>query len=165
MYKRQRGGCVRACVHACLCVCVSAWVRARARACVCVCVCVCEHLLSAFLSRWALSVSQWQQAILNKWLQLYTVHDEYSLKWLHLQRCLVGDMTGVTWKCCCLSACSVYAQQPCITFTVSLYSKQHMQGACVFGCNLPPALLAEWPGSFTCYCSKLSNTGMEQIAK
>jgi len=22
---------------------------------------------------------------------------------------------------------------------------------CVFSCNLPPALLAEWPGSFTCY--------------
>ena len=21
-----------------------------------------------------------------------------------------------------------------------------------FSCNLPPALLAEWPGSFTCYC-------------
>ena len=23
---------------------------------------------------------------------------------------------------------------------------------CVFRCNLPPALLAEWPGSFTCCC-------------
>ena len=27
-------------------------------------------------------------------------------------------------------------------------------------CNLPPALLAEWPGSFTCYCG---NTGVERI--
>ena len=26
-------------------------------------------------------------------------------------------------------------------------------------CNLPPPLLAEWPGSFTCHCS---NMGMEQ---
>ena len=26
----------------------------------------------------------------------------------------------------------------------------------MFSCNLPPALLAEWPGSFTCYCG---NTG------
>ena len=26
-------------------------------------------------------------------------------------------------------------------------------------CNLPPALLAEWPGSFTCHCG---NTGAEQ---
>ena len=37
------------------------------------------------------------------------------------------------------------------------YSKSsvsaHTQDACVFSCNLPPALLAEWQGSFTCYCS------------
>ena len=30
----------------------------------------------------------------------------------------------------------------------------------VFRCNLPPALLAEWPGSFTCHCG---NTGVERI--
>ena len=35
-----------------------------------------------------------------------------------------------------------------------------MYGAC--NCNLPPALLAEWPGFFTCY---YSNTGVEQIPK
>ena len=29
-------------------------------------------------------------------------------------------------------------------------------------CNLPPALLAEWQGSFTCYSS---NTGVERIPK
>ena len=29
---------------------------------------------------------------------------------------------------------------------------------CMFRCNLPPALLAEWPGSFTCHCG---NTGVE----
>ena len=34
-----------------------------------------------------------------------------------------------------------------------------VKGVCVFTCNLPPALLAEWPGSFTCNCS---NTGMER---
>ena len=32
----------------------------------------------------------------------------------------------------------------------------------MFSCNLPPALLAEWPGYFTCYCS---NTGVEWIPK
>ena len=32
----------------------------------------------------------------------------------------------------------------------------------MFSCNLPPALLAEWPGSFTCYCG---NTGVERIPK
>ena len=31
-----------------------------------------------------------------------------------------------------------------------------VKGVCVFKRNLPPALLAEWQGSFTCYCS---NTG------
>ena len=30
---------------------------------------------------------------------------------------------------------------------------------CVFRCNLPPVLLAEWSGSFTCRCG---NTGMER---
>ena len=30
---------------------------------------------------------------------------------------------------------------------------------CGFRCNLPPALLAEWPGCFTCHCG---NTGVEQ---
>ena len=29
----------------------------------------------------------------------------------------------------------------------------------MFRCNLPPALSAEWPGSFTCHCG---NTGVEQ---
>ena len=29
----------------------------------------------------------------------------------------------------------------------------------MFRCNLPPPLLAEWPGSFTCHCG---STGMEQ---
>ena len=38
----------------------------------------------------------------------------------------------------------------------SLQSKLHTQGAYVFSCTLPPALLAEWPGTFTCYCV---NTG------
>ena len=34
-----------------------------------------------------------------------------------------------------------------------------VKGVCAFGCNLPPALLAEWSGSFTCRCS---NTGVER---
>ena len=25
----------------------------------------------------------------------------------------------------------------------------------MFRCNLPPALLAEWPGSFTCHCGNV----------
>ena len=33
------------------------------------------------------------------------------------------------------------------TITVSLYLKPHKYSACMFSCSLPPALLAEWPGS------------------
>ena len=34
-----------------------------------------------------------------------------------------------------------------------------VKGVCVFKCNLPPVLLAERPGSFTCHCG---NTGVER---
>ena len=34
-----------------------------------------------------------------------------------------------------------------------------IEGVCVFRCKLPPALLAEWLGSFTCHCG---NTRVEQ---
>ena len=34
-----------------------------------------------------------------------------------------------------------------------------VEGWCVFRCNLPPALLEELPGSFTCHCG---NTGVER---
>ena len=33
---------------------------------------------------------------------------------------------------------------------MSLHAKPHTLGAYVFSCNLPPAPLAEWPGSFRC---------------
>ena len=31
----------------------------------------------------------------------------------------------------------------------------------MFSCNLPPALLAEWPGSFTCYCDNSAWNGYQ----
>ena len=34
-----------------------------------------------------------------------------------------------------------------------------VNGVCMFRCNLPPALLAEWLGSFKCHCG---NMGVEQ---
>ena len=34
-----------------------------------------------------------------------------------------------------------------------------VKGVCLFRCNLPFALLAEWPGSFACHCG---NTGVER---
>ena len=37
------------------------------------------------------------------------------------------------------------------TIFTLLHAKPKTYGACMFSCNLPPALLAEWPRSFTCY--------------
>ena len=34
-----------------------------------------------------------------------------------------------------------------------------VKGVCVFRCNLPPALLVEWPGCFMCHCG---NMGVER---
>ena len=42
---------------------------------------------------------------------------------------------------------------------VSQLRLRWVKGVCVFRCNLSPALLAEWPESFTCNCG---NTGVER---
>ena len=66
------------------------------------------------------------------------------------------------WNCWHLGACSVYAIQPCTSLQCHcLPNHIHRVHVC-FSCNLPPALLAQWPGSFTC-CH--GNTGMERIPK
>ena len=77
---------------------------------------------------------------------------------VYLQRCLVVTQL-VPRETAAVSAhvvCTPYSHAP------RSYSKSHMQGACVFNCNLPPAFLAKWPGSFACYCG---NTVMELIPK
>ena len=35
---------------------------------------------------------------------------------------------------------------------VSPHRLRWVKGVCVFRCNLLPALMAKWPGSFTCQC-------------
>ena len=66
------------------------------------------------------------------------------------------------------TARSVYTIQPCTMPHHFMQSHKHkvhvclVATACMFSCNLPPALLAEWPGSYTCYCG---NTGVEWIPK
>ena len=52
--------------------------------------------------------------------------------------------------------CTPYNHAPCC------FMQSHIRKVYAFSCNLPPALLAEWPGSFTCYCG---NMGVEQIPK
>ena len=105
---------------------------------------------------WSLSIlhSLCSHVILHEWLTFYSA-------FLNIHR--NGVLTALTWlvphETAAISACSVYTIQP---QTLSLHAKSHKSGACMFSCNLPPALLVKWPGSFTCYCG---NTGIEQIPK
>ena len=76
-------------------------------------------------------------------------------------------MVGAMWNYYHLSTSSLYTVQPCTSLQYHFIqtNQSHIgtqQGACVFSCNMPPSLLAKWPGSFTRYCG---NTGMEQILK
>ena len=94
--------------------------------------------------------------------EFYTGHSGCPLMWL---KCSLV----VRWLVPCRTAaismhimCTPYnhALVYCVT-SFEATMRAHIC-ACVFSCNLPPALLAEWAGSFTCYCS---NTGVEQILK
>ena len=63
-------------------------------------------------------------------------------------------MAGATQNCCHLSAFCVHHTT---MHHVPCHATSHKTTY-----NLPPALLAEWPGSFTGYCG---NMGMEQVWK
>ena len=73
--------------------------------------------------------------------------------------CLQCNIYNAVWllhgwchvkKCFCLGAFSVH--RTTMHHATSLHAKPRTQSACVYSCSTPPALLAEWPGSFTCYC-------------
>ena len=98
--------------------------------------------------------------ILNEWPYPFIVHI--------FNICRSGVLTArylvVAWLVPCESA-AILAQVLCTPFNhAPVYSatsfKQSHIG--VFICNLPSALLSEWPGSFVCYCS---NMGVERILK
>ena len=61
-----------------------------------------------------------------------------------------GVLTALAWlvphETAAVSARSVYTIQP------RHFMQNHIRKVHVFSYNLPPALSAEWPGSFTCYC-------------
>ena len=85
----------------------------------------------------------------------------YSTFWSGVPTMLFGFyMACATWNCCHFSMFCVHhlAGHP----FMSLHAKPRVSGARVFSCNMPLALFAEWPGSFTCYCS---NTVVERILK
>ena len=71
---------------------------------------------------------------------------------------------GATRSCCRLGAHSIYIIQP----RASLHShffRSHMRSVQVrqFSCSLLSALLAEWPWSFTCYCSTVMYDGWYSV--
>ena len=110
--------------------------------------CCCWSLLYSAILR-SQSDPLHSRVILHQWLVSYSA-------FLNIHR------SGVLWCCLIVKwlvpretaaflACSLCTIQPCAVSTL-LHAKPHTKGACVSGCNLPPALLAEWPGSFTC-CS------------
>ena len=111
-----------------------------------------DCLYSAILSSWADSLRS--HVILHEWLAFYSA-------FLNIHRS--GVLTALTWlvphKTAAVPARSVYTIQP---WSMSLHAKPRTSCPCMFSCNLPPALLAEWPGSFTCYCG---NTGVERTQK
>ena len=90
----------------------------------------------------------------NDHLFLFKVHFDNPLKWCtYTVTVLFGYyMASQCHMKVLLSQqvlCTSYNHAPCHFMQ---RPKPHMFGACVFSCNLPPALLAEWQGSFTCYC-------------
>ena len=74
---------------------------------------------------------------------------KYPLKWCTYSA-FDCYMAGATWNCCHLRAFCVH--HTIMHHVTSLHANPHMYGVHVFSCNLSPALLAEWLGSFTCYC-------------
>ena len=86
-------------------------------------------------------------------------------------------MATLPFETTAVSARRVYTTEPCTMPRPFMQSHLH---ACVFNCNLPPALLAKWSGSVTCYCSNMcvcvcvgggggyrntGTTGVERILK
>ena len=121
-------------------------------------------LFIAFIQRFSLLSSRLtghvSHVIVNEWLDPFmarTINIHGSGVLVALCGCC---MAGATWNA------AVSAQVLCTPFNhvpgYSVTSFKATNGVCVFSCNLPPALLAEWPGSFTCY---FGNTGVERIPK
>ena len=107
-------------------------------------------LFSALLSRLtALACdSTWVTSIIARFLNIHWGGVLTALAWLVLHETAAVSAQVL---------CTPYNHAPCH------FMQSHIRnGVCVFSCNLPPALLAEWPESFTCYCG---NTEVERILK
>ena len=85
-----------------------------------------------------------------------TLYAKISLQWLSELRRLWAN---VLWEVV-REVVSQSVPTLCLdSGIVSPFPLRWVKDVCEFRCNLPPALLAEWPGSFTCHCG---NTGVER---
>ena len=86
------------------------------------------------------------QVILHEWLAFYGA-------FLNIHRS--GVLTALAWLVPHETA-AVSVQVPCTSYNHAPchFMQSHIMH--VISCNLPPALLAEWPGSFSfaCYCTE-----------
>ena len=120
-----------------------------------------SFLYSTILYSWANSLCSCplSHVVLNEWLHppptpffFYSMFFQYPMKWC------TDSATWLLHGWCHVqrlpSWCKLCAHHTTMhQFTVSLHSNVHRLDVCVFSCNLPPALLAEWPGSVTGYCA------------
>ena len=85
---------------------------------------------------------------------VYLLHGWCHVK-LPLSRCPLR-VNSTTMHQITVSVCSTTIQ-PCTSLQYH-FAWSHI-------CNLPPALLAEWSGSFTCYCSKRGWNGYRNMSQ
>ena len=84
----------------------------------------------------------------------------HQFNFLSQDQSTVARRTETATAECSLTSC-VWARFPefptlCLDSIVSPLRLRWVKDVCMFGCNLPPVLLAEWPRSFTRHCG---NTG------
>ena len=94
----------------------------------------------------------------------WLVHTNFTL-WAGISPQWLSELSrqwlSVPWRVACefvsLKIPTLYLDSGIISPPRILWVKV----VCVFRCIMPPALLAEWPRSFTCHCG---NTGVEQTS-
>ena len=134
-------------------------IRGGGGGCVCVCVCVCVFLAARILGEgWTINSPHalfFKVEICSRTLiPLFTpgsVHSG-SASWNDCGRVFPDE----------LRVSSFPERFPPLCLHSGIANPlglRWVNGVCVFRCNLPRALLAEWPGSFTCHCG---NTRVER---
>ena len=103
----------------------------------------------------------------NGWDMTRSLHNGSDSRSVHycertwqseMSNCVAANMLLLSW---CLMSSDVIWHIRDKLWPMPKHGSIRKVYAC-FSCNLPPALLAEWPGFFTCYCG---NTGVERIPK